>query len=113
MHNGTAKIGTAVLVGGMVGASLALLFAPQSGSKTRKEIARAARRGKNYAGDLIEDAIDDVNDLANDLKKRSGVIFDQGVNLTEKTKQEIVATLEQGQKVIGKQKQKVAEALGL
>ena len=39
MHNGTAKVGAAVVVGGAVGATLALLYAPQSDRRTRKDIA--------------------------------------------------------------------------
>ncbi len=113
MENGTTRIGAAVLIGGMIGASVALLFAPQSGSRTRKDIVRAARRGKNFTVDLIEDTIDEVNDFANDLKKRSGDIYDEGVDLSEKTKKEIVATLEQGQKAIERQRHKFTQALGL
>ncbi len=113
MKNGTAKIGGAILIGGMIGAAFALLYAPQSGRETRKDITRAARRGKDCTVDLIEDAIDDVNDLAKDLKKRAGDIFEQGVDLSDKTKKEVVAALEQGQKALGKQRQKFAEALGM
>ena len=113
MNNGTTKIGGAILIGGMIGAAVALLYAPQSGRETRKDITKAARRGKNYTVDLIEDAIDDVNGLAKDLKQRATDIFEQGVDLSDKTKKEVVAALEQGQKAIEKQRQKLSAALGL
>jgi len=103
----------AVLMGGLIGAAIALLYAPQSGRETRKDIKRTARRVRNSAADLIEDTIDDVNDLANDLKARAADIADQGTDLTDKAKKELMATLEQGQKAIEKQKQKFTEALGL
>ncbi|MEK7307738.1 MAG: YtxH domain-containing protein, partial [Nitrospirota bacterium] len=38
------KILGAFLIGGIVGAGLALIFAPQSGKKTRKDISRFTRR---------------------------------------------------------------------
>ena len=113
MEDDTTKIGAAILIGGMIGAAVALLYAPQSGRKTRKDITRLAHRGKNFTVDLIEDTIDDVNDLVNDLKKQAADILEQGVDLSDKTKKEIVTALEQGQKAIERQRQKFTEALGL
>ncbi|MHB8771015.1 MAG: YtxH domain-containing protein [Syntrophales bacterium] len=113
MGDDSAKIGAAILIGGVIGAALALLYAPQSGRETRKEITRAARRGKNITVDLIEDTIDEVNGLVSDLKKKAGDILDQGVNLSGETKKEIVTALEQGQKAIETQRRKFTEALGL
>lgn len=113
MNDDTTKIGGAILIGGLIGAAIALLYAPQSGSKTRKDIMRAARRAKNSTVDLIEDAVDDVSDFINDLKEKASEIADQGTDLTDTAKKEIMAILAQGQKAIDKQKQKFSEALGL
>ena len=113
MNDDTTKIGGAILIGGLIGAAIALLYAPKSGRKTRKDIIRAARRAKNSTVDLIEDTIDNVDDFMNDLKEKAIDIADQGKDLPDKAKKEIMATLEQGQKVIDKQKQKISEALGL
>ncbi len=38
-----------LLLGGVIGASLALLFAPQSGKKMRRKIADMADDAKDYA----------------------------------------------------------------
>ena len=113
MNDDATKIGGAILIGGLIGAGIALLYAPKSGRKTRKDIVRAARRAKNSTADLIEDTIDDVNDFINDLKEKASDMADQGTDLTDKAKKEIMAILEQGQKAIDKQKQKFSEALGL
>ena len=113
MNNDTIKIGGAFLIGGLIGATIALLYAPKSGRKTRKDIIRAAHRAKNSTADLIEDTIDDVNDFINDLKEKASDIADQGTDLTDKAKKEIMATLELGHKAIEKQKQKFSETLGL
>ena len=113
MNDDSTKIGGAILIGGLIGAAIALLYAPKSGRETKKDIARAARRAKNSTVDLIEDTIDDVNDFVNDLRGKAADIADQGADLSDKAKQEIMATLAQGQKAIEKQKQKVSEALGL
>ena len=44
----------ALLIGGLVGASVALLLAPQSGKRTRQQIADLAEDLKDYASDLTE-----------------------------------------------------------
>lgn len=112
MNDNISKIGGAVVIGGLVGAAVALLYAPQSGRRTRKDICRTARNVKNSATDMIEDTIDDFHDIVSDLRGKASDIIDQGAGLTDKAKKEIIATLEQGQKTIEKQKQKFSEALG-
>jgi gas vesicle protein len=79
------------LLGGLIGAGAALLFAPQSGEKTRKQIKGEADKLKlkaklaqleaqekmNEVKDNVEDAVSDVKNKAqtaaknigNDLKK--------------------------------------------
>lgn len=46
-------------VGGLIGAGLALLFAPQSGQKTRRKIV-----------DAYEDAKENISDYADRIKSR-------------------------------------------
>ena len=44
----------ALVVGGLVGAGVALLLAPQSGKRTRQQIADLAEDLKDYAADLTD-----------------------------------------------------------
>ena len=48
-ENKVAAAALLILAGGIVGAGLALLFAPQTGQRTRKDIARYARKSKTRA----------------------------------------------------------------
>ena len=50
----TRSILVALAVGGLVGAGIALLLAPQSGKRTRQQIADLAEDLKDYATDLTE-----------------------------------------------------------
>ncbi|MFA4919692.1 MAG: YtxH domain-containing protein [Thermodesulfovibrionales bacterium] len=107
------KVALAFLIGGAVGAGIALLYAPQSGRDTRKDIAKTARRVKKETVNLVEDAVDSINDFASDVKDKVSDIIDRGKDLSDDAKKEVLRNLEQGQKVIEKQRKKVIEALGL
>jgi gas vesicle protein len=56
------------LIGLALGAGAALLFAPQSGEETRREIARRARRAQEAAQDLVEDLSGTVADKFQDVR---------------------------------------------
>jgi gas vesicle protein len=67
MNKDTAKIAGAFLLGGLIGATIALMYAPKSGRETREDISKAARRIKNKSVDLAEEMIEGVNDLMNNV----------------------------------------------
>lgn len=58
------------LFGAMIGAGIALLFAPRSGAETRLEIERRARRVRDRAEDLVEEATDRVGDSYQSARER-------------------------------------------
>lgn len=113
MKDNAKSIGGAFLLGGIIGAAIALLYAPKSGNETRKDISKAARRIKDNTVDLITDTIDNVNEFASDLKEKTEDIIEQGMDLSDKAKKEIVKALEHGQKTIEKQRKRLTEVLGL
>ena len=77
----TWKFWAAFGVGVAAGAALALIYAPQSGARTRRQIKRAV----NDAGDYIKDTADNVTDVANKYLKRSkdvvGDVVDSAQNV--------------------------------
>jgi gas vesicle protein len=113
MENDYRKIAGAFLVGGLIGAAVALLYAPQSGRETRKDIAKTGRRIKKETVHLVEDAVDSINDFAGEVKDKVTDVIERGKDLSEGAKKEIIRNLEHGQKVIEKQKKRIVEALGI
>jgi gas vesicle protein len=113
MENDYRKIAGAFLVGGLVGAAIALLYAPQSGRETRKDITKTARRIKKETVHLVEDAVDSINDFAGDVKDKITDVIERGKDVSDSAKKEIIRNLEQGQKVIEKQRKRIVEALGM
>jgi gas vesicle protein len=51
-----------LLVGALVGAGLALLFAPEKGESVRRKLGKKARRVSETAREVVEDAAEEVRD---------------------------------------------------
>jgi len=56
-------------LGVVIGAGLALLYAPQSGDATRRKVARGARRMRRKVRDLVEVAEDTAQDAARSTRE--------------------------------------------
>jgi gas vesicle protein len=113
MRSETKKMIGGFLLGGTIGAVLAILYAPKSGKEMRKDISKKARQIKNNAVDLIEDTIEDVKEFVSDIKEKTESIVEQGVHISEKAKKELIEALEHGQESIEKQRKKLKNRLGL
>jgi gas vesicle protein len=68
-----------------IGAAVALLFAPQSGEETRKQIAEKAQEGKDF-----------VAAKGRDIRKQAEDLVDQGKDLVSKQKARLADVLESG-----------------
>ncbi|HET9064697.1 MAG TPA: YtxH domain-containing protein [Gemmatimonadales bacterium] len=56
------------LIGALVGAGVAMLYAPQSGERTRRDIARRAKRIRRDVEGKLEEVRDEVVDRSRRLK---------------------------------------------
>ncbi len=113
MENDYRKIAGAFLVGGLIGAALAILYAPKAGRETRRDISKAARRLKKETVNLVEDAVESINEFAGEVREKVSDLIERGKDLSDDAKREIIRNLEHGQKVIEKQKKRIIEALGV
>lgn len=98
------KILAGLVVGAILGAGLSLLFAPQSGKRTRKDIARFARKTKDKAEELASDLMESLSDLADEISDKTSEAISKGKGLTADAKKEIL-------KAIERQKEKVEKLL--
>jgi gas vesicle protein len=82
----TWKFWAAFGVGVAAGAALALIYAPQSGARTRRQIKRTV----SEAGEYIKDTADTVTDVANKYLKRGkdvvGDVVDSAQNVVTAAK---------------------------
>ena len=93
----TAKpVLTGLLVGGIIGAAAALLFAPRSGEETRSEI-------RNKAIDLRDRTTETVNERVSQVKSRAHELKDNVWEKADEIKQ-------RGKQVVDEQLDRVSQA---
>lgn len=68
---------------GLLGATLALAFAPQSGRRTRRQIKRFAGNLTDRARDFQEEINERMEDLFDEWREMSGKGLEKGENLRE------------------------------
>jgi gas vesicle protein len=103
--NDSKKILSGLVIGAIVGAGLALLFAPHSGKKTRKDIVRYARKTKNKAEDLASNLMESLSDLVDEISEKTSDALTKGKDLSADAKKEIL-------KAFDRQKEKIEKILG-
>lgn len=109
----TAMVGALMLVaGGIIGAGVALLFAPQSGKKTRQDIQKYARKAKRRAGDMVDDFSESVSELAEVVSEKASEILDKGKDVAGEARRELMRAIEDGQQKLEKQKSRLSKIIG-
>ena len=73
---------TIFAIGALVGAGIALLYAPQSGKDTRKLLAKKAKQLKDKTNDVVESAQEFIHDRKADL----AAVIDSGKEAINDTK---------------------------
>lgn len=76
---------TYLLVGGGIGAALALLFAPKPGVELRGDIANAAQKGYDNSLDMAQKLMDQSRDLYGNLKAKADDITGGAASRLEDT----------------------------
>lgn len=112
-RNNNALVGGLLLVaGGIIGAGVALLFAPQSGEKTRKDITRYARKARRKAEGVVDDFADTVSEMVETVSDKAEDILEKGKDMAYEAKKELVKVIEQGQEKLEKQRAKLVKLVG-
>src|SRR5512135_2291860 len=104
-RNNNAMVGALMLVaGGIIGAGVALLFAPQSGKRTRKDIVRFAKKTKHKAEDLVDDFADSLANMVEAVGDKAADLLDEGKDMAHDAKKEVLRAIEDGQARLEKQR---------
>ena len=87
------------LLGGVVGAGLALLFAPQSGRETRQKIK-----------DLTDEVKDKTTEYVKQAKEKAASFIDDGKEYYGEKKSILKSAVEAGKEAYEKEKEKYAKS---
>jgi gas vesicle protein len=92
------------LAGLAIGAVAALLYAPQSGEKTRKLIGKKADEGRQFLRETSQDLREQAEDF---VQKGREVVSDQ----MERGRDLVSQQMERGKELVAKQKEQLSAAL--
>jgi gas vesicle protein len=101
-----------LLLGGLLGAGVALLLAPQTGKKTRKYLACCAKTVGDKANVAANEFAETLSDWVETAGDRAAEIFEGGADLSQETKKALLAALEKGQEKLEEQRKKLADMIG-
>ncbi len=98
-NRGSGGMVLAFFIGGLVGAGVALLFAPQPGKETRQKIRELAEEAKGKAIKCADEA-----------KGKVTSTVEKGKGLVEEKKTLITSAVEAGKEAYAKEKEKLAKS---
>lgn len=95
------------VAGSMIGAGIALLYAPQSGDRTRQEMRERAERTIIKAQQLEDDIKETMGHLIEEIRLRVNRLIEEGKCLAEDKRKEVLADLEAGKQVLEGERNKL------
>ena len=101
-----------LVAGGLIGAGIALLLAPQTGKKTRKYLGACAKDFGEKASDTVQEFADTLSDFVESAGNRASELMEEGADLTQDSKKALLKALEKGQDMLEKQRKKLADLIG-
>ncbi|MGQ0602800.1 MAG: YtxH domain-containing protein [Anaerolineales bacterium] len=107
---------TGFVIGGLVGAAVALILAPQSGEETRAQLRQRSIELRDQAYDTAEDARRRAEDAAMTARERAEQASTEALSRAEKLAAEARARTEElaerGKAVYEEQREKITTRLG-
>jgi gas vesicle protein len=95
------------LIGGFVGASVALLFAPKSGEETRQLIGDRYRTGADNVTKRVQAGREYVTSTRQNLGDKFSETVDKGKEIVTKQKEQISTAIEAGKRAYQEEKGKL------
>jgi gas vesicle protein len=85
-----------VIAGGVIGAGVALLFAPQSGDRTRKDILRYSKKARKRADDVADDLAANVSNLVEAIGEKTDDLLEKGKDAAGSARKDLIRLIEEG-----------------
>ena len=101
-----------LVVGGLLGAGVALLLFSQAGKRARNYWACCAKTVRGKANEAANDFAETLSDFVETAGNRAAEILEEGADLTQETKKGLLAALEKGQEKLEEQRKKLSDMIG-
>lgn len=102
-----------VLTGAILGAGAALLFAPQTGRATRRDIARYARKTGRKLEGVAGDVAERVAEMADAVEEKAEELLEKGKDLSVESREAVLHAFNEGQERLGRQRDRLVKLLGV
>ena len=99
-----------LVAGGIIGAGLTLLLAPQSGERTRRDIYRRAKRVKSRADEVVEDIADNISDMVETIGEKTDDLLESGKEVAGSARKNLIKMIEDGAEKLDKLRAKLSRA---
>ena len=100
----TMRVVAGLLIGGLAGAGVMLLLAPQSGKRTRASIQRKSIELRDQASDSLDDAVAQVRatarQITSDISDRAEELQQRGQEMLDEQKERLSAFRGDGKKAL-------------
>lgn len=100
------------LIGGFVGASVALLFAPKTGEDTRHYLESKYREGTGELGKRVKAGKDYISETREGLSERVSESLHKSRDAVNRQKDQISSAIEAGKKAYNEEKSKLEQSEG-
>ncbi len=102
---------TGFLIGGVVGAAVALMLAPQSGEETREMIRERGLELEGRAGEYASTARRRADELAEDARRRADEARQRGRMVLDEQRSRLEDAIEEGKEAAAKKRDELMQKL--
>jgi gas vesicle protein len=95
------------IVGGLVGAAVALILAPQPGERTRAQIREKGIELRDRAEDLADDARVRAEEAAEEARRRADELQQRGRQVYQEQRTRLTSAVEDGKKAALRKKEEL------
>jgi len=96
-----------LVAGGIIGAGTALLLAPQSGRRTRRDLVRCATKVKSQANEKVDDLTDSISHLVDTIGDKTDDLLDKGKEVAGSARKDLIRLIEEGAATLEKFRMKL------